>query len=80
MTSRMSTGRVVAHHAAMNDTKPGCIVCESNSDQVPLISMEYRGSTFRICPQHLPIIIHNPAELTGLLEGAENLKPSAHHD
>lgn len=42
--------------------------------------MEYRGSTFRICPQHLPIIIHNPAELTGLLEGAENFTPSAHHD
>lgn len=66
--------------ARMSDTKSGCIVCESNSDQVPLISMEYRGSTFRICPQHLPIIIHNPTELTGLIEGAENFRPSAHHD
>lgn len=64
----------------MNDSRSGCIVCESNSDQVPLITMEYQSSTFRICPQHLPIIIHNPGELVGLLAGAENLKPSAHND
>ena len=57
-----------------------CIVCERDSNITPLISMEYRGSDVRICPQHLPVIIHNPAELIGLLPGAENLEPSKHHD
>lgn len=57
-----------------------CLVCQSHSDRVPLISMQYRGDTFHICPQHLPIIIHQPDLLIGVLEGAENLQPSAHHD
>lgn len=64
----------------MNETRSGCLVCETGSDQVPLIAMEYRGSTIRICPQHLPIIIHNPSELIGLLAGAENFTPSSHED
>ena len=63
----------------MSDS-PTCLVCQTGSDLVPLISMEYRGATIRICPQHLPIIIHNPAELVGLLEGAENFRASAHQD
>lgn len=57
-----------------------CIVCERDSTTTPLIAMEYRGSDIRICPQHLPIIIHNPSELIGLLPGAENLEPSKHQD
>jgi hypothetical protein len=57
-----------------------CLVCQNDSDRVPLISLEYRGSTFRICPQHLPIVIHQPDLLIGTLEGAENFQPSAHHD
>jgi hypothetical protein len=63
----------------MSDTHT-CLVCDTGSDRVPLISMEYRGSTIHICPQHLPIIIHNPGELKGMLAGAEDLKPSAHQD
>lgn len=57
-----------------------CLVCELGSDRVPLISMEYRGGTFCICPQHLPVIIHDPGQLIGRLAGAEEFKPSAHHD
>lgn len=64
----------------MTTSSAVCFVCQTGSDRVPLISMEYRGDTIRICPQHLPIIIHNPGELVGLLEGAENLRPSAHQD
>jgi hypothetical protein len=33
-----------------------------------------------ICPQHLPLLIHNPQQLAGKLAGAENLKPADHHD
>jgi hypothetical protein len=57
-----------------------CLVCQRGSDQVPLLSLDYRGGTFRICPQHLPILIHQPDMLIGTLEGAESLQPSAHHD
>lgn len=64
----------------MTNSPAVCLVCQAASDLVPLISMEYRGATIRICPQHLPIIIHSPGELVGLLEGAENLRASAHQD
>ena len=57
-----------------------CLVCQTGSDRAPLISMQYRGGTIHICPQHLPILIHNPGELIGLVAGAENFKPSAHED
>lgn len=66
--------------ARMSEHTKGCLVCESDSDRVPLISMEYRGATIRICPQHLPIIIHDPSQLVGLLAGAESFQPSAHKD
>jgi hypothetical protein len=57
-----------------------CLVCDRDSNATPLITMEYRGNRIQICPQHLPIIIHNPSELIGLLPGAERLEPAAHKD
>jgi hypothetical protein len=42
--------------------------------------LEYQGARLWICPQHMPILIHNPMELAGLLEGAEAMKPADHHD
>lgn len=57
-----------------------CLICERGSDAVPLLSLDYRGDTIRICPQHLPVLIHDPGQLIGLLPGAEELRPSAHHD
>jgi hypothetical protein len=59
---------------------PRCLACERDSEATPLIPLEYRGTQTWICPQHLPILIHNPAQLTGKLEGAENLRPADHHD
>jgi hypothetical protein len=57
-----------------------CLACERGSDETPLIALEYRGSSLRICPQHLPLLIHDPAQLIGKLEGAEDLRPSDFHD
>ena len=57
-----------------------CLACGRGSQDVPLIRLEYRGDTFWICPQHLPVLIHDPARLTGLLPGAEGLEPSEHRD
>lgn len=64
----------------MNDTNPGCVLCERGSETVPLISLEYRGGTFRICPQHLPVLIHDPSQFVGVVSGAEAFEPAAHED
>ena len=64
----------------MTDNELRCLYCERGSDSVPLLSLEYRGKSLRICPEHMPILIHNPAQLIGRLEGADNLSPADHHD
>jgi hypothetical protein len=60
-----------------NDT---CLFCQRGSDAVPLLTLEYRGAAIRICAQHLPVLIHDPGQLVGLLPGAEELEPSQHQD
>ncbi len=57
-----------------------CVACGRGTDEVPLFCLEYRGSTFWICPQHFPVLIHRPSELVGLLPGAENFRPSEIED
>ena len=64
----------------MTETKPTCVACERDDGQVPLLRLSYRGGEFRICPQHLPILIHDPARLVGLLPGAEGMSPAEHQD
>lgn len=56
-----------------------CLHCERNSEEVPLIAIEFRGQEVFICPQDLPILIHKPARLADKLPGAENLKASEEH-
>jgi hypothetical protein len=57
-----------------------CLVCEQTQEQIPLIALAYRNSELWICPQHLPVLIHNPQMLAGKLPGAEGMSPSSHHD
>ncbi|HHL71165.1 MAG TPA: hypothetical protein ENJ29_01530 [Bacteroidetes bacterium] len=57
-----------------------CVFCERTSDQVPLIGLEFRGTTLAICPQHMPVLIHDPGQLVGKMPGAENLSPADHKD
>ena len=58
-----------------------CIYCEKDQLEVPLIQITYSGQSFYICPQHLPILIHKPAELADRLPGLEMLQPpdTSHH-
>jgi hypothetical protein len=63
----------------MNDVLPQCLYCERDSDQVPLLALKYRGEELWICPQHLPILIHKPAQLAGKVLGAESFGPSEPH-
>lgn len=63
----------------MNQNKHVCIACAEDSHQVPLISFTFRGEQYHICPQHLPLLIHKPAQLADRLPGLELLGPSEGH-
>lgn len=57
-----------------------CIYCERDSHEIPLLALSHRGENLWICPQHLPILIHKPAQLANKLPGAINLQgPAEHH-
>lgn len=62
------------------DEAQRCLACERGSDVTPLIRLEYRGEPHWICPEHLPVLIHDPGRLVGRLAGAEHLRPAEHHD
>lgn len=64
----------------MNTPQPECIYCERSSEDVPLIPFEYKGKQYFICPQHLPILIHKPAQLSDKLPGLEKLAGSEGHE
>jgi hypothetical protein len=58
----------------------GCLVCKKLSAEIPLIPFQYQGSDHWICPQHLPILIHDPTKLAGVLPGAEGMEAAEHDD
>ena len=51
-----------------------CLVCKKSSVETPVTKFYYQESEFYICPQHIPVLIHKPQELVGLLDGADNLQ------
>lgn len=57
---------------------PRCIHCDREDSQVPLLLLQYQGSQFQICTEHLPILLHQPAKLAGKLAGADSLSPAEH--
>jgi hypothetical protein len=60
----------------ISDKNKTCLYCEKDDAETPLVVLEYRGTSLRICPQHLPLLIHDPAKLIGKLPGAEGLSPA----
>jgi hypothetical protein len=64
----------------MTDDTSACLVCKKTSGEIPLISFRYRGNDLFICPQHLPILIHDPTKLAEVLPGADGFQPADHHD
>jgi hypothetical protein len=66
----------------MSESKPArrCLACERGDAVTPLIPLAYQGNSLWICPQHIPILIHDPGRLVGKLPGAENLSPAKHDD
>jgi hypothetical protein len=57
-----------------------CLYCEKTANQAPLINLAYCEDSYWICPQHLPILIHKPAQLADKLPGADKLGRSEGHD
>lgn len=57
-----------------------CLACGRTDGETPLVALAYRGGRAWICPQHLPVLIHDPRQLVGKLPGAENLRPADTHD
>jgi hypothetical protein len=62
----------------MTSPDPACVYCERDHKEVPLLQMQYQGKTYWICPEHLPVLIHKPAQLAGKLPGVEKLSPGQH--
>lgn len=62
----------------IEQTKKQCVLCGLDYETVPLISLQYQDETYYICPQHLPVLIHNPQMLVGKLPGVENLEGHEH--
>ena len=46
--------------------------------EIPLIEIHYQEQSYWICPQHFPVLIHQPHLLVGKLPGAERLEPHEH--
>ncbi len=66
----------------MGEEKPEkqCLVCGRGQDEIPLLKLSYRQRKLWICPQHLPVLIHDPGQLAELLPGAERFKPADSSD
>jgi hypothetical protein len=60
--------------------EPVCVACNRTAKEIPLLTLDYQGRKFWICPQHLPMLIHDPRSLTGRLPGAEGMEPAEHKD
>ena len=52
-----------------------CFYCKITEQEVPLIHLVYRDESLFICPQHLPLLIHKPEQLAGILGGMESVNP-----
>jgi hypothetical protein len=56
-----------------------CLVCGQDSSKAPLLNFAYKDQEYWICAQHLPVLIHSPAELADRLPGVETLPPVPGH-
>ena len=55
-----------------------CLNCKTPEGDRPLLVLKFQGEEIYICPQCLPILIHEPRQLLSKLPGAEALQPHEH--
>ena len=58
----------------MSEEKKECLVCKRGTDETPLVNLEYKDNDYWICPQHIPVLIHDPQKLDGILPDAKNMQ------
>lgn len=56
-----------------------CINCERTDQEVPILSVTFKGEPVSICTSCLPVMIHKPQNLAPKLPGAEEIGPGGHH-
>jgi hypothetical protein len=49
-------------------------MCQKSDKQIPLLQMSYNSQSYWICPEHMPLLIHQPDKLVGIIPGAENMQ------
>ncbi len=52
----------------MREQRLACLVCQRDDQRVPLIHLSYQGNPLWICPEHMPVLIHNTEKLMAMLE------------
>jgi len=62
----------------MNNPQQVCLYCARSVAEIPLLALRFQDQDYWICPQHFPILIHQPQHLVGRLPGAEHLQPHEH--
>ena len=67
-------------HESSEGSRDACLACGRDEQETPLLQLRHQGGIRWICPQHLPILIHDPTRLAGRLPGAEDMKPADHQD
>lgn len=55
----------------MSENTAKCIMCEVDSQNIPLLRFEFKGEEYNICSQHIPVLIHKPAQLADKLSGID---------
>jgi hypothetical protein len=68
-----------AHYMSSKKLELHCLNCKQSEYKTPLLHLCYNGNEQWICSQCLPILIHAPHKLMGMIENAEQIKPSEHH-
>jgi len=63
----------------MTNNLSRCLYCQRTSSEVPLLNINYKDKQYSICPQHLPILIHEPGKLKGLIPDADKLQTFDSH-
>jgi len=56
------------------EAKKECIICKKGEAEIPVTRFEYKGQEFWICPQHIPVLIHDPHQMANLLPGADQFE------
>ncbi len=56
------------------ETEKACMFCNRTENEIPLVQVDFKSNHYWICPQHIPVLIHDPQKLTGILPDAENME------